>query len=267
MAIFDTPSGDGTSGRRLRPTFPRRATGGRVATGLWLGLALLAAACGEESADQLDANQGKRAWHSHAEVAERVQEAFEELDGYAASFQLRTVDGNRSESKAGSLYYQKPGKLRYEFTNGDLIVSNGKIMWFYLRRLNAVGKQELTLNKTNADGRPIFADTAGPGLKRLFARYHYRFDTPEQPRVIDGEKYFVLDMEQREKIGGYETIKLFVDAESYLVRRAEGADGYGKTTVIDLSNIRTDPGLEGKLFQYEPAENMRVVLNPLVKEE
>ncbi len=212
---------------------------------------------------------GDRAWYSHAEVARKVQKTFEDLDHFTASFDMTTREGSRSKSLSGRVYYQKPGKIRYEFSRpaGNLIVSDGRIMWFYIRRLNAVGKQELTLKKQNASGRDIFTADPQSGLKRLFRKYHYSFDTPEQPRDVNGGRFFILDMEQREKIGGYERIKLFVDAESYLVKRAEAADGYGKETTITFSDMNTQRKLEGKLFQYQPDDGVRVVLNPLVKED
>lgn len=222
-----------------------------------------------QDGDDGPAGDGGRAWHSHAEVARKVQQTFEELDQFTANFEITTREGSRSRSLDGRVYFQKPGKIRYEFSRpaGNLIVSDGRIMWFYIRRLNAVGKQELTLKKQNASGRDIFTADPQSGLKRLFRKYHYSFDTPEQPREVNGGRFFILDMEQREKIGGYERIKLFVDAESYLVKRAEAADGYGKETTITFSDMNTQRKLEGKLFQYQPDDGVRVVLNPLVKED
>jgi outer membrane lipoprotein-sorting protein len=210
-----------------------------------------------------------RSWHSHAEVAREIQKAFESMDQFTARFAISTKEGGRVKNMSGQIYYQKPGKVRYEFSQpqGNLIVSDGRIMWFYIRRLNAVGKQELTLEKKNASARDVFTADPTSGLKRLFRKYHYRFDTPEQPRQFDEGTFFVLDMEQREKIGGYERIRLYVDAKSYLVRRAEASDGYGKQTTISFSGMNTSRKLEGKLFQYQPDDSVRVVLNPLVKED
>ncbi|MCR9143328.1 MAG: outer membrane lipoprotein carrier protein LolA [bacterium] len=235
------------------------------------GLALVSAGVGPVQAQEPagKTQEGDRNWHSHAEVARAVQKAFDGADQFTAGFKISTKEGGRVKNMSGRLYYQKPGKIRYEFSQpaGNLIVSDGRIMWFFIRRLNAVGKQELTLKKKNASNREVFTADPTSGLKRLFRKYHYRFDTPEQPRKFNDGTFFVLDMEQREKIGGYERIRLFVDSESYLVRRAEASDGYGKQTTISFSDINTSRKLEGKLFQYQPDDGVRVVLNPLVKED
>ena len=249
-------SSDNLSGRRWR-------FGAGLALASALAFSVLALA-------QVQAQEpGERKWYSHAEVARAVQKAFDTTDQFSAGFQITTKEGGRVKNMSGQLFYQKPGKIRYEFSQptGNLIVSDGRIMWFYIRRLNAVGKQELTLKKQNASNRDVFTADPTSGLKRLFRKYHYRFDTPEQPRKFDDGTFFVLDMEQREKIGGYEKIRLFVDSQTYLVHRAEASDGYGKQTSISFSDINTSRKLEGKLFQYQPDDGVRVVLNPLVKED
>lgn len=205
---------------------------------------------------------------SHADVARSVMAVYEKMGSYSASFQITSQDGNNARAMSGQCFYKGPGKIRFDFDNpaGNLIVSDGRTMWVYIRRLNAVGKQDLRLQKKDESGKNIFQDTAGPGVSRLFRKYHYRFDRPEQPRNEDGSSVFVLDMDQREKTGGYEKIKLYVDASSYLIRKAVASDSQGKSTTLVFRNPALNPPLEGKLFQYDPPESVRVVPNPLVSE-
>ena len=158
------------------------------------------------------------------------------------------------------------GKMSFDFSSpaGNRIVSDGKTMWIKIARLNAVGKQDLTLQPKEGN-KDIFSVAPGPGLKRLFKRYHYKFDKIDQPRDVDGRPCYVLDMEQKEKVGGFEHILLFVDAEKFLVYKAVATDGSGETTTIVLKNIRTDIQLEGKVFQFQPDDNDQIVANPLVE--
>ena len=207
-------------------------------------------------------------WNSNVDVARKIIQSFENLQSYSAQFKINVKEGNRSRQLNGSVFYQKPNKMRYEFAQpkGNLIVSDGKIMWFYVQRLNTVGKQELDLKKKKASGQPIFRTIPLTGVRHLFRKYHYRFDRPEQPRLEFGQKVFVLDLEQREKIGGYENIKLYVDSKDFLILKAVGDDGYGKVSTIEYSKIELNPSLEGKLFQFQPSNNLSVVQNPLVSE-
>ncbi len=207
-------------------------------------------------------------WNSHAEVARKVMSTFEELETYTARFQIVTKEGRSTKKMSGKVYFSRPGKIRFDFTSParDFIVSDGRILWIYMSRLRAVGKQDLRLDTKDENGRRIFLKNPGTGLKRLFRKYHYRFDTVEQPREVEGRSYFVMDLEQREKIGGYEKIKLFVDSDSYLVRRAVATDSFGRETTITFTDLKVNQPIEGKLFQYKPDDSVRVVSNPLVGE-
>lgn len=229
-----------------------------------VGLALALPVVGVLQADPPDHN-----WNSPQRLRESVEARFADLQTFTADFRITTVEGNRSSSMSGTLYYQKPGRLRYEFSQpaGNLIVSDGEIMWYYIRRANIVGQQSLTLNTENESQRPIFSEDPGPGVSRLFDKYHYRFLGTAQPRAEFGGRYFVLDLDQRERTGGYQKIVLYVDAETYMIHRAEADDGYGKKTSVVFSNIRVNPQLEGRLFQYSPPDNVRVVPNPFVRED
>ena len=206
-------------------------------------------------------------WHSNVEVARKAIQKVEKLKSYKADFKLIVVEGKRKKKMSGKVYYAKPNKLRYEFSQpkGNLIVSDGRIMWFYIKRINIVGKQELNLKKKQPSGRSVFRLSPLTGLQRLFKKYHYHFDTVKQPRQEEGGDFFIFSMEQREKIGGYERIKLYVDAKSYIVKMAVGDNGYGKVSTIKFSNITLDSSLDGKLFHYRPEGNVSVVLNPLVE--
>lgn len=208
-------------------------------------------------------------WNNHAQVARRAIKKFDEIKSISGNFNILSSDSGRSRNMSGRYYFQKPNKIRYEFQSpaGNLIVSNGSTMWYYIRRKNIVGRQDLTIKKKNSSGQDIFVSGVVSGLKRLFKKYHYHFDTPEQPRLIDAKEQFVLSMKQRTRIGGYEKMTLYIDSKSYLVTRAAGEDGYGKKSTISFSNIKINPDLEGKLFQYKPDDRVRVVKNPFVKDD
>ena len=203
---------------------------------------------------------------SHAQVAKKVIKKFESMKTYTADFFIKTVDGRRTKNMRGKFFYKKPNKVSFNFASGNRIVSDGKFLWVYIHRLKAVGKQDLTLKKKNESNRQIFAGTPGPGLTRLFRKYHYHFDSTEQPRMEEGAKVFVFSMKQAEKIGGYEKILLYVDASTFLIRKAIGTDGDGKVTTIKFSNPGLDVTLDGPVFQYKKPKHVKLINNPLVNE-
>lgn len=209
-------------------------------------------------------------WHSPSEVVKKIKKKFSEINSYSADFQIRTLDNKKEKSMRGKCLYKRPGKIRYDFSEpeGDEIVSDGKTLYIFIKRLGAVGKQDLSLDKKNSSGA-IFGTNSADGLSRLFRKYHYKFDAIEQPRLVidkDPTKYFVLELDQREKIGGYEKMKLFVDSESYLIKRAIATDGRGKETTIAFSNINFEEEIQDGVFNFHMSGNAKIVNNPLVSE-
>lgn len=204
-------------------------------------------------------------WKSHSMVAKEVIQTYRSLKTYRANFVIKT----KNKVQSGIAYFKEPGKVRFEFTQpyGDLLISDGKILWIIIGSQNLVGKQDLSLDVKNEDNRPIFAVMPGRGVEHLFNKYHYRFDDINQPKEINGKNYYVLDLEQKVKIGGYEKMKLFINADNFLIEKAEAEGSFGILTNIDFFDIKTNIELQGKLFQYTPPDNVKIVLNPLVSEE
>jgi len=204
-------------------------------------------------------------WKSHSMVAKEVIKVYDSFKTYKANFKITSPN----KVMYGTAYYKEPGRVRFEFTQPyrDLIISDGKILWIIIANQNLVGKQDLTLKTKNEDNQPIFAVMPGRGVKHLFNDYHYKFDDINQPKDIDGKKYYVLDLEQKVKIGGYEKMRLFINADNFFIEKSIAEGSFGTKTTIEFSNIETNIELEGKLFQYTPPDNVRIVLNPLVSEE
>lgn len=204
-------------------------------------------------------------WKSHSMVAKEVIKVYDSFNTYQANFKITT----KNKVMTGIAYYKKPGKVRFDFNQpyGDLLITDGKILWIVVGRQNLIGKQDLTLRAKDENNRPIFAVMPGKGVEHLFKKYHYKFDDINQPKEMEGKKYFVLDLEKIEKIGGYEKMLLYINAENFLIEKAIAEGSFGTKTTIEFSNVKTNIELEGKLFQYNPPENARIVLNPLVSEE
>ncbi len=208
-------------------------------------------------------------WNSPSEVVKKIKKKFSNLKSYSAEFRITTINNKKTTLMRGNCFYKAPGKVRYDFKepDGDAIVSDGKTLWIYIKRIGAVGKQDLELKKSNSSG-PIFQATTSEGLNRLFRKYHYKFDSINQPQVSpkDGKQYFVLALEQREKIGGYENMVLFVDAETYLIKKAVAIDGRGKESTMEFASIQLDSDIEDGMFNYHISGNAKIVNNPLVSE-
>lgn len=201
-----------------------------------------------------------------SDVARQMQAKFKSLKSYQADFSLSIKDLNKTKTSSGVATYGEGGKLNFTFSQpaGDIIVSNGQMLYVYVARLKAVGKQPL--KSKDKDGKSLYAAGSAEGLSNLFRRYHYRFDKPEQPREVEGGKYFIMDLKEKEITGGYDKITLYVQAETYLIEKMRASSPSGRTVELTFSNIRLNPGIDTKLFQFKEPENAKIVDNPLTTE-
>lgn len=201
-----------------------------------------------------------------SDVARTMQSKFKSLKAYQADFSLSIKDLNKTRVSSGVATYGEGGKLNFTFSQpaGDLIVSNGQTLFVYVSRLKAVGKQPLKTK--DKDGKSLYSAGTAEGLSNLFRRYHYRFDKPEQPREVEGGKYFILDLKEKEITGGYDKITLFVQPETYLIQKMRASSPSGRTVELTFSNIKLNPQIDAKVFQFKEPDNVKIVDNPLTTE-
>lgn len=197
------------------------------------------------------------------DVVNKIKKKFGELDTYDANFSLITEKMGKKNSNSGNVKYKATDKLLMTFYNppGQKIVSNGKMMWIYIPTLNVVAEQDLKSDTS------LFSSGTKMGLKRLFSKYHYKFDSKTQPEPQkDGTKMYTLLLNQKESRSGYRSIKLWV-SEDYLISRAIGWTSSGKKVEISFSQIRTNVDIPNGVFKFTVPARARVIKNPMISEE
>ncbi len=201
-----------------------------------------------------------------SDVARQMQSKFKTLKGYQADFTLSIKDTNKTRVSSGTATYGEGGKLNFTFSQpaGDLIVSNGQTLFVYVARLRAVGRQPLKAK--DKDGKSLYGAGTSEGLSNLFRRYHYRFDKPEQPREVEGGKFYILELKEKEITGGYDKITLFVHTDSYLIHKMRASSPSGRSVELTFANIKLNPPIDAKLFQFKEPDNAKIVDNPLTTE-
>jgi outer membrane lipoprotein-sorting protein len=198
-----------------------------------------------------------------SDVVKKVRKRFSEIDSYQAKFTIHSTKMGKTRHQTGILKYKAPNRLLIQFfqPSGQKIVSNGSMMWIYIPSLNVVAEQDL---KSGDQG--LFGSGTKSGLRRLFSKYHYRFDSKEQPEEADGEKYYTLFLKQKESRSGYKHLKLWVNSD-YMIQKAEGKTTTGKQVTISFSNISTDVRHPSGIFKFDIPPRARVIKNPMISEE
>ena len=79
----------------------------------------------------------------HSDIVRQVRKKFAEMETYKANFNIEVKEDKKTKTSHGTVYYKKGGKVNFTFKKpyGDQIISNGRKMWVYINKLNAVGVQ------------------------------------------------------------------------------------------------------------------------------
>ncbi len=198
-----------------------------------------------------------------SDIVDNIKKKFAKIDSYQANFTILSEKAGKARQQTGVIKYKANNKLCIEFSQpyGQKIISNGKTMWIYIPSMNVVAEQDLRSESG------IFASGTKSGLNWLFAKYHYRFDSREQPAAQDdGTKKYTLLLKQKESRSGFRKLKLWV-SEQYFIVRARGETTTGKTIDIAFSNLRINPNLPNGIFRFDMPAHARVIKNPMISEE
>jgi outer membrane lipoprotein-sorting protein len=199
-----------------------------------------------------------------SDIVKNVKKRYSDIECYSADFKITSDKGGKKSVQQGTVRSKIPDKLLVEFSipSGQRIVANEKTMWIYMPSLNVVAEQDL--NNENAS---IFSSGTKSGLNRLFSKYHYKFDSKDQPsQESDGKKYYTLYLKQRETRSGYRSMKLWI-TEDYLIKKAFGETSNGKKVEIEFTNIKTNVNFANGIFKFDTPSQARVIKNPMMAEE
>ena len=195
------------------------------------------------------------------DIVKQIKKAFSDVDSYQASFVMISDRIGKRQTQSGTIWYKSPHYLRVDFDSpyGQRIVSDGNQVWIYIPSLNIVAEQDL-------NSGTLFSVGTGPGLNRLFSKYHYRFDGKEQPREESNNRYYVLFLKQKETRSGFRTLKLWVN-EQYFITKAYGETASGKNITLEIKNVTTKVDVKKGFFKFDPPSNARIIKNPMLAEE
>jgi outer membrane lipoprotein carrier protein len=156
---------------------------------------------------------------------------------------LKSID--KKQVFDGTLRIKKPGKLRLEYTNGQLILVDGKSALFYST------KSEQVIKKTFTDFEHMNIPVAF-----LLGAAHIRDDFDVlQP---DAAKKRHLELIPKKPGAAMKKLTLAAD-ENGRISDLVIYDKSGNITEIAFSEIREDGGLDDKLFTFKIPKGTEVI--------
>jgi outer membrane lipoprotein carrier protein len=145
----------------------------------------------------------------------------------------------------GTLWINKPGKLRLEYTNGQIILIDGKVALLYSR------KSEQMIKKVFTDFEQMNIPVAF-----LLGAAHIRDDFEVfQP---DAKTLRLLELRPKKEGAAMKKLRIQIDEAGRIIGLSI-FDKSGNVTGIDFSDIRENTGFDSKLFTFKPPKGTEII--------
>jgi len=183
-----------------------------------------------------------------------VQTRYGALRDLTAAFaqESRVASLGRTRTRAGRLYFQAPGRMRWEYDAPEpqLIVADGKQLWFHRPERNQVVVQPMDA-----------AFTRQTPLLFLFGRGDFAAEFTWDEREPAPGAGGVLSIALRPRVEAPDLSRLVLEIVGPECRLAGTIveDAFGNVTHLGFSAERANTGLAAGLFQFSPPKGADVV--------
>ena len=184
-------------------------------------------------------------------VIAHLQKRYDSTVDFVADFrqetEIKTI--NRNLKAWGKLYFKRPGKMlwRYEEPKGQLILADGKSLYYYQPEQRQVVKSALD-----------HAFRSDVPLSFLLGIGNLKRDFQVTLRGLDQENY-TLQLGPKGDLGGVNELFLGVDSKAFDILWARIRDTVGNINTVRFSGMRRGVGLKDSLFRFERPEGVDVV--------
>jgi outer membrane lipoprotein-sorting protein len=185
-----------------------------------------------------------------ATILARAEETYEGVESLRATFrQVIEVPLLDRMREGRGLWYQKGRNLfmmDFNDPEGDVLVADGQYLWAYYPSQDP--KQVVR--------SAIDSSTTGTGTADFHSKIldEARTDFIAAPGGIDtvsGSSAYVIILTPKDT-SRYRRIRLWIDLETFLIRRFEFTELSETVRIIELENIQLDVEIEDHIFRFEP---------------
>jgi outer membrane lipoprotein carrier protein len=182
-------------------------------------------------------------------LLDRLQRHYQATKSFSAKFdETITRTGAPPLQRRGVIYYQKPGRLRWEFqgSQAETIVSDGKTIYDYDPALNQVVETPLA-EAFHSQAAAAFLLGAG-NVKRDF-----KAEAMSVPNS-NGLAHVALT-----PINGGERIEAGIERKTYNITTLSIADAMGNRTDLSFNSIELNQPLRASQFRFSPPDGADIV--------
>ena len=182
----------------------------------------------------------------------RLQRHYQETTSFSAKFKEEiSPAGGRKREREGTVYYRKPGRMRWDFGGQDseVIVSDGTQLYTYQPDLNQVIETPL---------EQAFRSSSAASFLLGVGSVERDFDAAVPPNApADSLKHVLL----KPKAGG-DMIEMGLDPATLDIRTLKLTDQLGDVTYLTFSDVKMGAALDDKLFVFSPPAGADIVKAP-----
>jgi len=182
-------------------------------------------------------------------LLDRLQQHYRATKSFSAQFdETITRAGSPPVRRSGLIYYEKPGKLRWEFRGPqpETIVSDGRTIYDFDPALNQVVETPLT-QAFRSQSAAAFLLGAG-NVKRDFAA--------EAISASNSDELAHVALTPKK---GTERIEAGIERRTYNIATLSITDAMGNRTDLSFSNIQLNQPLRADQFTFVPPDGADIV--------
>jgi outer membrane lipoprotein carrier protein len=182
-------------------------------------------------------------------ILAKLQRHYQETDSFSATFkQTVTRVGAPPKDRTGTVYFKKPGRVRFDFSDPqpETIVSNGKLLYDYDPGLNQVMETPL---KSAIKTQAAAAFLLGVGDVQSDFKAA-RMATPAD----DGLTHLLMTPKR-----GGEDIAVGLDPHTMNIMSLRVADALGNITEFQFSGIETNVTVASSRFDFRAPDGADVI--------
>jgi outer membrane lipoprotein carrier protein len=183
-----------------------------------------------------------------------VQSRYGALRDLTAAFsqESRVASLGRPRTRAGRLFFQAPGRMRWEYDGPEpqLIVADGKQLWFHRPERGQVVVQPMDA-----------AFTRQTPLLFLFGRGDFAAEFSWDERDLAPGPGGLVSIALRPRVEAPDLSRLVLEVAPGECRLAGTTveDAFGNVTRLAFSGERANTGLAADLFRFSPPKGAQVV--------
>jgi outer membrane lipoprotein carrier protein len=184
-----------------------------------------------------------------------VQARYGALRDFTAAFtqESRVASLGRNRTRAGRLFFQAPGKMRWEYDAPEpqVVVADGKQLWFYRPERRQVVVQPMDA-----------AFTRQTPLLFLVGRGDFAADFTWDDRELATAAGGVVSIALQPRVEAPDLSRLVLEVVAGATCRLAGTiveDAFGNVTHLVFATERADTGLDAGLFRFAPPKGTEVV--------